>query len=341
MRRFDLTAFLTASIALGALAACRSDRAAPAGPDAAPSSSASLRREIDARATEASTPSVERGPSAPAAVDGAASTPTVPAAPSNEDAAPARDAGAALEAVDREYREALDAFYKSLAKQPEGEQQAYYEKNQPDVAAFTVRVLAIADANRRTDVEARALAWIVENDPESTSSRTALERLVADHAASDSLAEVCGGLVYAQGEHIEPLLQRVIETSTAPRTRGVAQYTIAQREMRKAASARRRAAMPAAAQAVAAGATPAAPVDPDALERHAIALLESVARDYADVPMRKRTLGEVAEGDLFELRELAIGKIAPDIVGEDVDGAPIKLSDYRGKVVVLDFWGHW
>jgi hypothetical protein len=38
---------------------------------------------------------------------------------------------------------------------------------------------------------------------------------------------------------------------------------------------------------------------------------------------------------------LAVGKVAPDIVGEDIDGKEFKLSDYRGKVVVLDFWGNW
>ena len=27
--------------------------------------------------------------------------------------------------------------------------------------------------------------------------------------------------------------------------------------------------------------------------------------------------------------------------GEDIDGVPFKLSEYRGKVVVLDFWGDW
>jgi hypothetical protein len=36
-----------------------------------------------------------------------------------------------------------------------------------------------------------------------------------------------------------------------------------------------------------------------------------------------------------------IGQNAPEIDGEDVDGVKFKLSDYRGKVVVLDFWGHW
>jgi cytochrome oxidase Cu insertion factor (SCO1/SenC/PrrC family) len=36
-----------------------------------------------------------------------------------------------------------------------------------------------------------------------------------------------------------------------------------------------------------------------------------------------------------------IGKEAPEIEGEDIDGNRFKLSDYRGKVVLLDFWGHW
>jgi len=36
-----------------------------------------------------------------------------------------------------------------------------------------------------------------------------------------------------------------------------------------------------------------------------------------------------------------VGNQAPEIIGEDVDGKKFKLSDYRGKVVLLDFWGDW
>jgi hypothetical protein len=36
-----------------------------------------------------------------------------------------------------------------------------------------------------------------------------------------------------------------------------------------------------------------------------------------------------------------VGLAAPEIEGEDIDGVRFKLSDYRGKVVVLDFWGDW
>jgi len=36
-----------------------------------------------------------------------------------------------------------------------------------------------------------------------------------------------------------------------------------------------------------------------------------------------------------------VGNQAPEITGEDIDGKKFKLSDYRGKVVLLDFWGDW
>ncbi|MFG3054411.1 TlpA family protein disulfide reductase [Kitasatospora sp. NPDC048239] len=32
---------------------------------------------------------------------------------------------------------------------------------------------------------------------------------------------------------------------------------------------------------------------------------------------------------------------APDISGSTLEGKPVKLSDYRGKVVVLNVWGSW
>ncbi|MBL8753561.1 MAG: hypothetical protein JNK15_09690 [Planctomycetes bacterium] len=46
--------------------------------------------------------------------------------------------------------------------------------------------------------------------------------------------------------------------------------------------------------------------------------------------------------DAIGTREkFGIGVTAPDIAGEDLDGVAFKLSDYKGKVVFLDFWGDW
>ncbi len=49
----------------------------------------------------------------------------------------------------------------------------------------------------------------------------------------------------------------------------------------------------------------------------------------------------MAQAKKLSPADLAVGKLAPEISGVDVDGRKFKLSDYRGKVVVLDFWGDW
>ena len=44
---------------------------------------------------------------------------------------------------------------------------------------------------------------------------------------------------------------------------------------------------------------------------------------------------------LDELRALAVGQEAPDIVLPDPSGKSTKLSDLRGKYVLIDFWAAW
>jgi cytochrome oxidase Cu insertion factor (SCO1/SenC/PrrC family) len=53
------------------------------------------------------------------------------------------------------------------------------------------------------------------------------------------------------------------------------------------------------------------------------------------------TAAERARSELFEIRYLGVGREAPEIEGEDQDGRRFKLSDYRGKVVLLDFWSEY
>jgi hypothetical protein len=61
-----------------------------------------------------------------------------------------------------------------------------------------------------------------------------------------------------------------------------------------------------------------------------------VLSKYPEAKAAKR-----AKGCIFELENLQIGMKAPEIVGRDAKDQEIKLSQFAGQVVVLDFWGFW
>ena len=43
----------------------------------------------------------------------------------------------------------------------------------------------------------------------------------------------------------------------------------------------------------------------------------------------------------YKVTHLVVGCEAPEINGVDQDGKKFRLSDYRGKVVLMPFWGIW
>ncbi len=131
-----------------------------------------------------------------------------------------------------------------------------------------------------------------------------------DYVGSDKLGQVCQMLAFSSTPQSEKFLRLVLEKNPNKEVQGTACLSLGQ--ILKWQSG-------------------------DEAEK----LFEQVVAKYGDVSNDRGNLGERAKADLFELRNLGIGKTAPEIEGEDVDGKKFKLSDYRGKVVVLDFWGDW
>ena len=137
------------------------------------------------------------------------------------------------------------------------------------------------------------------------------------------LIELCQELKYSTDS--EKLLRFLYENDQHGEVRGVACLVLAQVLQGRAFSL-------------------AAAGDAGAVKIHkeSETLLEEAADKYADVnmPMEGR-VGRKAESILFDLRHLSIGKAAPEIEGVDQDGKQFALSDYRGKVVLLDFWSEF
>lgn len=73
-------------------------------------------------------------------------------------------------------------------------------------------------------------------------------------------------------------------------------------------------------------------------------LFEQVKKDYRGAKPHvwdhglQPNYATLAEGCLFELDHLQVGMTAPDFEGTGLDGKTFKLSDFRGKMVVIDFW---
>lgn len=53
-----------------------------------------------------------------------------------------------------------------------------------------------------------------------------------------------------------------------------------------------------------------------------------------------RVLDRINAKEFHDTR-LVVGKPVPDFTAKDIEGVEFKLSDYKGKVVLLDFWGFW
>jgi hypothetical protein len=69
------------------------------------------------------------------------------------------------------------------------------------------------------------------------------------------------------------------------------------------------------------------------------AAFEEAAEKYGDVELPfGGSVADNAETELFAIRHLAVGREADEIEGPDQNGVHFKLSDYRGKVVLLYFW---
>ena len=61
-------------------------------------------------------------------------------------------------------------------------------------------------------------------------------------------------------------------------------------------------------------------------------------RDGAATP---QTLSEAEVELLRSLRQGTVGAVLPDVTGKRLDGVEERLSDYRGRIVLLDFWATW
>ncbi|MDB5154377.1 MAG: hypothetical protein JWR54_3128 [Mucilaginibacter sp.] len=77
-------------------------------------------------------------------------------------------------------------------------------------------------------------------------------------------------------------------------------------------------------------------LDQNKYEQQLVAYADAIKDNFNDNPAVKRFIRA-----MNEIKPVSVGHKAPDFTSTGLDGKPVKLSDYKGKYVLVDFWASW
>jgi hypothetical protein len=284
-----------------------------------------------------------------------ADTPKSPSKPT----LPAGEPGAQIKALIKECDNALEEFRKKYDAAKSDEEQEKLIEQLPDREAYAALLVEIAEKNPKEPASFDALIWAIRNSSRppnrsDTPYARAKAALVKDHFDNPGIGRLC---MTVSIDFLDPSAKELAETilSKHPDKKVQAQAAFALARLLDARANWSEILKKMNAEALESikktyGKDAIEEIqngDKPALKKQAEEMMERITKDkdfaatFVERGDNKLTLGELARRQLFEWRDLQPGKPAPEITGEDIDGKSLRLSDYKGKVVLLDFWGHW
>ncbi len=283
-----------------------------------------------------------------------------------------QDAEPTVASVIKQFETGMSDFMKKYQAASDDEKQELVENELPKADDYASKMMDLVNVEPTSDEAAEGLIWIVQNTRGEMGTK-ATEMLLEHHLESEVMADLAARKSRAtptteEQKFLDDLIAKS-PVERVERVKGVASYARVmqmkyaertfkyyQKQLAKAKEEAGDEESPAVPQAQEGYDQFVKDLSPDTLEflktgkttdgTDFETMLEEVNKNYADVVLTTRNdktilVGDKCESTLFELRNLLVGKTAPDIEGEDLDGEAFKLSDYRGKVVVIDFWGDW
>ena len=207
---------------------------------------------------------------------------------------------------------AVKKFMSEVRALPREKQREAYQKGYPQFDDTIEALYALVEESPAEAASLKAISWISRHSRGKELKPEIFAALEKHHLDHRELSEVILSFYGAKGENTQAFLATVVEKSNAQDSRGSALYIQAiqiERDTAKTTQYK--------------------------------ALVERLNTEHAGFEVRGRKVGAMMKATLEAKEKLAIGKSAPEIIGKDVDGKEMKLSDYKGKIVVLDFWGDW
>ncbi|NNC87537.1 MAG: redoxin domain-containing protein [Akkermansiaceae bacterium] len=216
----------------------------------------------------------------------------------------------AREAIAKYTQEVDDLRARYAAASPEERQKLRQQR--PDIAPAQEKAKSFIEACPAHREVPEVAAFLLPS-VEGWDRAPIYKALTDHHLDSEALAEAVVASAYELNGPGDKFIDTVLEKAASPQAKGAAAYVRATRLLRQREGA----------------------------HEERLKYLRLAVQNLGDLEVRGRRVKERAEGMLFVEENLSIGMVAPDIEGEDTEGVKFKLSDYRGKVVVLDFWGDW
>ena len=262
-----------------------------------------------------------------------------------------------FQALDDEYSAAFkaqQALLKSANHQSKSAEERikFAQENPRPQDLFTKRYLALAQEFPKTEAAIQALRATIGIGGRSPEVGEAIERLRRDWTRNPRIAIVCSQVGATHRPIAEMLLREVLEKNPDRTAKGVACLALANLLN----------GMSNVPKILEAG-------DPEGLKylrfrlgddlieqikrrdskadaAEAESLFERVVAEFADVKQipeseKSPLIGKRAQTWLAAHSEMVVGKPAPEIDGTDVDGNRLRLGDFKGKVVVVNFWASW
>ncbi len=239
-----------------------------------------------------------------------------------QDPAPPQDAKARMKSLQKEVNDFVQTFRQEqrkqaqeAAKNPTKGKMMRSFRMRPDFSPMVPKFAAAAADYRGTDDAVPFLLWIALSSGHKKAASTALDTLSSTHAGSSELAPLA---------RMSERLPRLIGEA-----KSLALIT-AIRKQNKNPDVLGWLALSTHGKTI-----DSAAIDSDVYSKARSALV-AAAKASTDKVLKRALKARI------DLREkLGTGSIAPDIDGIDIDGVAFKLSDYKGKIVFLDFWGDW
>jgi hypothetical protein len=216
---------------------------------------------------------------------------------------------------------------KKFAKASDAEKEKIYADYQNSVKRALGDAFKLAKNNPKDPAAVDALVWVatpVLGPTLNEDQRQAIDILLRDHIDSKQLEQLCITLSYTPDGKALQALQTILAKTTNHDLKGFACFGLAC-NIKNHADEYEAAGKPQTAETY----------------NEAKKLFNRVINEFRKLTYSNQNLANLAKRYVFEIENLTIGKVAPNIEGTDSDGKHFKLSDYRGKVVVLDFWAEY